>query len=459
MTFHLQLANHPNRKGLFPVMLRMTQNRKSRRIRTVVEVKASEWNRNREQVRANNPDCRRLNGILDGELRRAVDIYRRLRETGMDTPGNVKDSIRNGTRSPSFLLYAKERTQEIYAGGGIRNWKKYVSFCRKLEGFVKASGMKDLQFAGLTAALLAKFDNYLHRLPNERQPDRLLHPNTIQVHLNIFKTLVTRAVEIDGLLRPEQNPFLKFKYRGVKTCKEKLDEKEINTIRALRLRKGSRIWHCRNYFFFSFYCAGIRAGDLIQLRWRNITAEGRLHYQMGKNHKDRDLPLVKGAMEILRHYRRADASSTDYIFPLLTGREPWAKYVTQEEKDVMPPDLKMKMFQTISACNTLINMELAKIRMLAGIEKKISFHISRHSFAKIAKDKGLDNLEVKALLAHADLSTTQKYMGDFDTAKSDAALNRVFREALSTQRETVIVRQLRSMKPETLRRVLAEIRI
>lgn len=48
MTFHLHLANHANKKGLFPVMLRMTQNRKSKRLRTLVEVRTAEWNKNKE---------------------------------------------------------------------------------------------------------------------------------------------------------------------------------------------------------------------------------------------------------------------------------------------------------------------------------------------------------------------------------------------------------------------------
>lgn len=457
MTFHLHLANHPNKKGLFPVMLRITQNRKSRRITIPVEVRASEWNHSKERVRASNTDYQRLNEILDSEVQRAKDIYRHFRKIGMDTLEKVKDGMKSGRRSPSFLLYARNRTQEIYDTGGIRNWKKYVSFCRKLEKFIRARRMKDLLFIELTASLLAKFDNFLHTLPNERNPALLLHPNTIQVNLNIFKTLVNRAIEIDGLLRPEQNPFLKFKYKGVKTYKEKLDESELKAIRSLRLKAGSRTWHCRNFFFFSFYCAGIRAGDLIQLRWCNITSGDRLNYQMGKNHRNRDLPLVKKALDILKHYRRQDTVPTDYIFPLLTGKEPWAKYVTQEEKDVMLPDMKRKMFQTIGACNAIVNRELAKIRELAGIEKKVSFHISRHSFAKMAKEKGLDNLEVKALLAHTDLATTQKYIGEFDTLRNDAALHRVFCSTISVPPETTLVRQLQSMDPELLKRVLAKV--
>lgn len=129
---------------------------------------------------------------------------------------------------------------------------------------------------------------------------------------------------------------------------------------------------------------------------------------MGKNHKDRDLEgLLPQALDILKHYYKEDAKPTDYIFPMLDNNEPWAAYVTQEDKDKMPADLKRRMFQVIGAKNALINKELHKMKEMAGIDKPISFHISRHSFAKMAKDKGLDNLEVKALLAHSNLATTQ----------------------------------------------------
>ena len=243
-----------------------------------------------------------------------------------------------------------------------------------------------------------------------------MHPNTIQVILNIFKTIVNRAIEIDNKIKPEENPFLKFKYSGVKTIKDKLNETELDAILALDLKENSLIWHCRNYFFFSFYCAGIRIGDLIQLRWCNITSEGRLHYQMGKNHKDRDLKLVPEALNILKYYYRENSKPTEYIFPLLEMKSTWAKYISQEEK--------------------------------------ISFHISRHSFAKIAKEKGLDNLEVKALLAHTNISTTQKYMGDFDTQRDDEALNKVFKKEDDTDK---LLQQLKNVNPEILKAVLEKL--
>ena len=123
---------------------------------------------------------------------------------------------------------------------------------------------------------------------------------TFRFELSNIRTLVHRAIEV-GIMEASKDPFLVFKYKGVKTTKEKLDDDEMERIINLELEEGSLIWHCKNYFLFSYYCAGIRAADLIQLRWGNVTDSGRLHYQMGKNHKDRDLVLVEQAIEILRH--------------------------------------------------------------------------------------------------------------------------------------------------------------
>ena len=130
------------------------------------------------------------------------------------------------------------------------------------------------------------------------------------MQFNILRTLVHRAIEV-GIMEASKDPFLVFKYKGVKTVKEKLDDSEMERIINLELEEGLLIWHCKNYFLFSYYCAGIRAADLIQLRWGNVSVSGRLHYQMGKNHKERDLLLVEQAIEILRHEIIMDIAFAD----------------------------------------------------------------------------------------------------------------------------------------------------
>jgi len=196
-------------------------------------------------------------------------------------------------------------------------------------------------------------------------------------------------------MEASKDPFLVFKYKGVKTIKEKLSEEEMSRIIALELEEGSLIWHCKNYFLFSYYCAGIRAADLIQLRWRNITESGRLHYQMGKNHKDRDLVLVEQALEILRYYHTDEVKPDDYIFPLLDNNTEYAKYITQADKDRMKPDLRHLLYQQVSAKNALINKYLKKIAEKAEVTTNLTMHQRRHcEFSSLLKHNSLQNISV-----------------------------------------------------------------
>lgn len=332
------------------VYLRVTVGGKRKLIKTIVEIaRPSDFNAKcmgENWVRGEVRDAKVINAQLAEILVKAKETYKKLDKEGEGTTVAQAKEMNAEVVSPSFMAFAKERVQMIYDNGGWRNWRKYCGLINKLDAFRKKRRMADITVADITVELLTRFDNFLHKWENEREPGKLLHPNTIEVQFNILRTLVHRAIEV-GIMEASRDPFLVFKYKGVKTVKEKLDDSEMERIFNLELEEGSLIWHCKNYFLFSYYCAGIRAADLIQLRWGNVTGSGRLHYQMGKNHKERDLLLVEQAVEILRHYHREYAKATDYIFPLLSNDAEYAGYVTQADKDRMKPELRHKMYQDV----------------------------------------------------------------------------------------------------------------
>ncbi len=461
-TFAKELNHRPNKRGYYAVFLRITQDRKVKRIKSSVEIRSKrDWNPTKQEVRTSNPEHKILNEQLNNELEKLKETYRELADSGTASKEHIIKEVSRSEKaaSSSFLDYVKKRTEEIYNAGQFRNYKKYNGFYRKLSAFqTKRGKVVDVTFAEITTSYVARFHSFLQSLPNERDSSKVLHPNTIEVVLNIFKTIVKRAVEIDKLIDYSDNPFLTYKYHGVKTVKEKLDENELHAIIALDLEPNSLIWHCRNYFMFSFYCAGIRAGDLIQLRWLNITSGGRINYQMGKNHKSRDLVLVPQAVEILNYYKKEKSKPTDYIFPLLNNNASWAKAITQAEKDILSREEKVDLYTQISTKNALINKELKKIGNLAGITKPLSFHISRHTFARLAKEKGIDNNHVKSLLAHSSLKITEGYMGCFDTASNDKALLSIFESPQAEDvREQALVDQLKQLSPETLAKIISQL--
>lgn len=468
-TFRFELNGRPTKNKTYVVYLRVTVGGKRKLIKTMVEIaRPSDFNakcKGENWVRGGVRDAKALNAQLADILAKAKETYKELDKEGEVTTVALAKEMNTEVVSPSFMAFARERAQMIYDNGGWRNWRKYCGLINKLDAFRKKRRMTDITVADMTVELLTRFDNFLHKWENEREPGKLLHPNTIEVQFNILRTLVHRAIEV-GIMEASRDPFLVFKYKGVKTVKEKLDDSEMERIINLELEEGSLIWHCKNYFLFSYYCAGIRAADLIQLRWGNVTGSGRLHYQMGKNHKERDLILVEQAVEILRHYHQDDAKATDYIFPLLSNDAEYAGYITQADKDRMKPELRHKMYQDISSKNALINKYLKKIAEKAEIAKPLSMHISRHSFAHIAQEAGAESSAIKNILGHSNLATTERYMGSFDTSKTDETLRNVFAkkqpsakgtEEPTASKEEQAIELLKGMTPEQIMAVISAI--
>lgn len=461
-SFRFECNNKQSKNGKYVILLCVTINGKRKRTKTNIEINSpSQFNakcKGDNWIRANVPESKKWNQQLHDIIEKAKINYIEVKKDSAVSPEVVIKKLNENEELPSFLEFAEKRIKEILDSGGIRNWKIHNNFLNKLKKYLKKIKKRDLLFAELSPEFISNFDNYLHSLRNEREPERHLHQNTIQAILKKFRSLVLRAIEM-GYLTYDKNPFLLFRSSGVKTQKEKLDVSELESLLALKIEEGTPLWHCRNYFFFSFYCAGIRVSDLIQLRWYNTTNEGRLNYQMGKTHKVRDFILVEQAKSILKLYAREGCKATDYIFPLLESSKPYAKAITQTEKDTLPLELRKQLYNDISAKTALINKYLKKLAKMAGIEKRLSMHISRHSFARLAKIEGTDNSILQSLLAHSSVAITEGYMGQFDTSITDEALQNIFNKNFSKSDKRAKLRDLlEEISEEELSEILANMK-
>ena len=469
-TFRFELDHKATRNKTYNLYLMITVGCKRMKKKTGIQVKRiDDFNpkcKGNNWIRASVGDAKIQNEHLRQLLVQANETYNELNKKGEVSSAMVIKSMTTEYVSPSFIDFAKERTQMIYDAGGFRNWKKYNGFLNKIEAFRKKQRLADITIEDLTVDFLTKFDNFLRKYENEREPGKLLHPNTIEVIFNVMRAIVNKAVET-GLIEASKNPFLIFKYKGVKTMKEKLSDADMEKIKALELEEGSLLWHCKNYFLFSYYCAGIRASDLIQLRWNNISTDGRLRYQMGKNHKERDLILVEQAKSILAFYHNPSSAPTDYIFPLLSNEASYAKYVSWSDIDRMKPEMRQKLYEDVSTKNALINKYLKKIAEKCEIGINLTMHMSRHAFAHIALEKGVESTAIKDILGHSNLATTERYMGSFDTSRTDNTIKTLFnkdesprkKESLeqSLTKEEQAIELLKGMTPEQIMSIIGAI--
>lgn len=230
------------------------------------------------------------------------------------------------------------------------------------------------------------------------------HKNTIYDDFKRIK-MITRFCCKDGFMAFENNPILDFNVMQVDTKKERLVYDDILKFNQINIGHGEAIWHTKNRYLFSFYCAGIRFKDVCLLTWDNVK-DGRLTYAMNKGGKKRDIKLLPMAVEILEHYKE----NKHFIFGMFSQL----------------PKTKEDLHAKISALNAVDNQNLKRIGNILKLPTAISFHTSRHSFADFAKIKGLDIHTIKELLGHSRVSTTEIYLRSFFTEESDAHFEKMF---------------------------------
>ena len=138
------------------------------------------------------------------------------------------------------------------------------------------------------------------------------------------------------------------------------------------------------------YATGMRVSELVHVPLKSVDLKMEYVIVMGKGSKERMLPLGRTALKYLEHY-------INVVRPqLLHGRPEAAKelFVTGWGG----PMTRERFYEIIVAYGKS-----------AGIAKKVTPHMLRHSFATHLLNNGTDLRVVQELLGHADISTTQIY--------------------------------------------------
>ncbi len=485
ISFNLEVRD-ANKRGAFPIYLRVTEDRIHRRYKSSIELaRRIDWNSSSQEVRTSESNYKKWNNELQHLLERAKDIYRDLDEDGIASPEKIIEVLEGGEKSPSFYIFAQQCTVDIYTGGAPETYLKYNGFCNKFRDYAKTRNRtpEGFKFKEITPEFINKFETYLHTVPNQqfnrkpeeqlarkRKPGIKVEPNVTKLHQNsiaktlqIFRAIMGKAVKL-GYIKEDENPFRVYKIKTVPTHREELTKEEVLTIINLELREGSMEWHSRNFFLFAMFCAGIRIADLLALRWMNITSDGHLRYEMGKNHKEQIIILVEPALDILTIYRNRfsqqygkEPEPEDFIFPYMAGTKDykrWRGLVTQRAIDELPPEQRLTYKKIISAKVSLVNKGLRIIKGLVGITKPLTSHISRHTFAGLAKDIHTDNRVLQGLLQHSSLRTTERYLRRFDTESKDEALKDIFKPITESTGHKSVAEQLAEIPEEDLSMLL-----
>ena len=136
------------------------------------------------------------------------------------------------------------------------------------------------------------------------------------------------------------------------------------------------------------YASGLRLAELRGLRLEQLHLDAGFISVIGKGNKERVVPVGRKAVEALNHYLEAGRPT------LVRPRSPANVFLTQRGSPF--------------ASTTLWKRIKDRVR-LAGIERNVTPHMLRHSFATHLLEHGADLRVIQELLGHATISTTEVY--------------------------------------------------
>ena len=372
VSFYLK-RNESDGAGRCPVMVRLAVGRSQCVFATKFSAPSSLWTSGR--MKGKSAAANSTNRRLDEMRASALAICRELSATRKQvTAEEVKYRLLGIASGQETLLG--------YFGRFIEQFEKHVGIDRsaKSAGCYKSTfahlsrflsekfNLSDLPFAALDKSFIDKFDLYL-------RTECRLAPSTIVLFMSRLKTVVGKAI-VSGIFTTD--PFAEYEPQRPCRMQRYLTREELHRLMTTPL-PASNLYHIRDLFLFSCY-TGIAYVDMYRLTTANLerTAEGGMRIRATREKTDVafEIPLLDLPLRILDKY------------------------------DGLAPDDKLLPMY----CNSTINAALKTIAALCGIDRKLTFHMARHTYAtQITLAHGVPIETVSRMLGHSRIDTTQIY--------------------------------------------------
>lgn len=345
-------------------------------------------------VKRSDPCYRSKNILIEKQTTRARDVLLTLQLNDIPLTFEEFDKrFLNDLNFQSFYQFADHEIEQLKGKLSPDTIKSYKSQVKKLRSF-----RPELSFQDISESLLQQYERYLRDKVSN-------NPNTIVKSLKIVRVFFNLAIERNIL---KSTTFKRFRITGgIESKREFLTGSEIQSLVEL-YQAGTLVKKFANvlqYFLFSCY-TGLRYQDVKDLKYSNIEGLGT------------DKPTVKVIMHKSKRLVR---------IPLIT-----------QARELIKPDPVcegMKVFKVIS--NQPTNRHLKEIMKAAGIDKVISFHCSRHTFATHCIELGIPIEVISNILGHRSLKVTQVYTRYTDQVKIDQ-LKKWEKRPVNAPREPVI---------------------
>lgn len=370
-----------NTKGDAPVHFRIIKNRKASYIASGIMIPPHQWDEKKNKVKSTFRNSSRLNSYLSNKFTEIQDtVLKHETQSKSLTSKNLKEKV-FGKKPTDFFAFADCIVEQYRKEGRIGTYDKNRSVVSKLREY-----RPSLTFYDITPDFLMKYEQYLREEHGNST-------NTVHKDMKFIRKVFNDAIRSD-VIEYDTSPFRKYKLKLEKTHRDYLTEEEITRIEECNINPGTRLELHRDMFVFASYTGGLRVSDVLQLQWVNFDGS-HLHIVITKTGVQASIKVPNKGLDIIARYKKENSDKTDFIFPML--------------RPALNMNDPVALDAAITSATTQINKNLKTLAKKAEIEKRLSFHVSRHSFAVMALRKGITIDKVSKLMAHSAIKETLAY--------------------------------------------------
>ena len=353
------------------IYLRITVNRKKAEISIKRVINPKKWD-SKSQKAKGDPELNSYLLYIENEVTR---IHSKLINDGKEVTAKIVKDIFLGKdeKSISLINYLNDHIREIaqlssqYKPTTI---KRYETIQRHLEEFLATINNENVKLNNVDLKLISQFDHFLKTKKN-------ISTNTSAKYLTLLKSVFLKALRQETI---DRNPFANFVFKTTEVIKEFLTQEELDKLENVSIDNES-LNKVRDTFLFSSY-TGLRFSDAYELKKLDVKKENDGQYwitikKIIKTGKPLRIPLLNKAIKIIDKHKK---------FAEITGR----------------------LLPIIS--NQKTNAYLKILADLVSIDKKLTHHCARHTFATTVTLSNNVPIEVVSnLLGHSNLKSTQIY--------------------------------------------------
>lgn len=375
--FYLK-KNEPKKNGHVTIMIRVTVDGSNTQFSSKLDMHPDDWDVSKGQARTGKGYSTKnsvLNRFLEGIKSELTVHYNRLMNVkGYALPEQIRNAFlgleeKEKTLITYFSQFNEQYKQKVGTTATQKTYSRYELTKQRLIDFMKERyHVSDMQIRELNTVFIENFYLYLRNTCD-------ISNNTAMKFVQRFRTVLNyaRNTGLDFI-----DPFANYKFNFERVDRGYLEQAEIDKIYNKEFT-SQRLEQVRDMFIFSCY-TGLSYIDLCNLTPENIkTGFDDKLWIMTKREKtgiDSNIPLLEIPRQILAKYE---------------GR------------------LKAgKLLPVIS--NQKMNDYLDEIAVICEINKHITFHLARHTFAtEICITQGVPIESVSKMLGHTNIKTTQIY--------------------------------------------------